>query len=186
MERNRGAWHSHRIWGRRGWSFLEDIAVARLVAVRMLLLCDKYPQTATRGILCEYKFALRKDAQPHDEASHCILGVVHVSVRHRCFIDRVQTGRTRDMSDDVTVKEPVSGSSGNTVHRHCRSVWNPLVDRFPVARRSVNRVTIRVPATVHIEVETVQVHWVRGGTGVDDAPANGVTKIVRESFGVRP
>src|SRR6266436_4221106 len=47
LQRKRGARDSQRIGGRRGWSLLEDKAIARLVAVRMLFLGDKHSQTAS-------------------------------------------------------------------------------------------------------------------------------------------
>src|SRR6266516_5145660 len=86
----------------------------------------------------------------------------------------------------MTVKDPVTRASGHPGHRHRRRSRHPLRNCFPPACRGVDGVTISVPATVDVEVKAVQVHGMRNGAGVDDAPANRVAEIVGESFGMWP
>src|SRR6266550_4309213 len=116
---DRRAENSYRIESRWRWSFLEDVAVARLVAVHVLLLDDKNPQTPSRRILlCEREFSLRQDAQADDESGHPTLGVIHVANWHRRVAHGRQPGCVRHVRDDMTVKDPVAWSGGHPGHRH--------------------------------------------------------------------
>src|SRR5204863_9763856 len=71
-------------------------------------------------------------------------------------------------------------------HGHRRSRGHPFRHRLPFAGGCIDRIAVRIAATVDAEIEAVQMHRMRNGARVYDAPAHGIAQVVGESFSVRP
>src|SRR4051812_12065286 len=84
------------------------------------------------------------------------------------------------------MEQPVARAIGHELDRHRAAGYQQ--PRVALSDRRSGEYCVRAlsPAPLEVEVESVQMHWVGCGAGVDDTPLHLFTLGESETLGVRP
>ena len=145
-QHDRTAGNADGVWSRRRCAFLQDKAVSGRSAEILRALVNEEPERAGRRLVgSDGGIAARRHCNPADQTGHARVRMVHLMARlltAQLFV--MIANRRCDVSDEMTMKEPVARPRRNPRHPHGCGGRHELGDRRRrcAALYSVSRVAV--------------------------------------------